>query len=1068
MHYSWLSLLYVVAGAALCRHLTDDKENSQSGTRWRRQAGAYYIYLLISAFLLRSVLAVLVEGFPNDIACFKGWAIHSAEVGISEFYSGGVFADYPPGYIYILYIIGKISALFSLKYDSTAFLYLVKFPQIVSDIVLTHIVYVVSKKYLPFRASFALAFLYAFNPAVIINSAPWGQVDSFYTLTVVIFILFIIQQRLKPASLALAFAVLVKPQAIMFIPVWFFAHLYQAAFNSPTPPAFSHAPYRTKKFACTTCSLPPVLASESNLVLSKVDRVKSLIVNAAYAFIFFFLLVTPFAVHKEPLWIVHHYIKTLSSYPYATSNAFNLFALTGGNFADVTGRFFIFTYNTWGLFFIFLAVVFTFFVCARRRDTAAVVFTAFLLVSAAYVTGPKMHERYLFPALVLALFSYIFLKDKRVLFVFYGFSVTLFINEAYVLDYGIREIFFIPKHDPVLLIVSLANVLLLLFLVKIGYELIKIKTGVETSAYQRQPIPVEKQYTGFKKKDYILSGILVLFNTVLLLYNLGTNISPQTCWIPKGNGEGVTFDFGAEKELMKTCFFTGLGEGKYRLDYSNDHKMWENVADTELKTVFTWRCEETRLKARFMRLTVAGPGAMLYETAFINSGSGAIIPIKTVTPFNANNESTGTAQNLVDEQDRVPVHPSYLNSTYFDEIYHARTAYEHIHGINYYETTHPPLGKLFISLGIMIFGMNPFGWRIAGALFGIATIFVFYAFGLRLFRDSKYAFIAAFLMSFDFMHFAMSRIATIDVYAVFFIILMYYFMYIYLSKSFYTDRFKDVTVPLFLTGLSFALGVSVKWICVYAGLGLAVLFFYSLYLRYRESGLSVKNGVDFKTLTVKTAVFAAVFFVVVPIIIYTLSYLPVKSEGRTWPATAILNQRDMYEYHKNLEATHPFSSQWYLWPLMVRPLWAWAGGDYLAKNEAASIVVMGNPAIWWLSIPAFIAMLVMAYKKRRFSSIGVCVVTVGFLAQYLPWVLVPRLTFIYHFYASIVFLILSLTYVIMWMEEEHHYKFKRFTYSYLSLVLLLFVMFYPVLSGLTVKKTHIVTWLRWFESWVFF
>ena len=48
----------------------------------------------------------------------------------------------------------------------------------------------------------------------------------------------------------------------------------------------------------------------------------------------------------------------------------------------------------------------------------------------------------------------------------------------------------------------------------------------------------------------------------------------------------------------------------------------------------------------------------------------------------------------------------------FDEIYHARTAYEHILGMKPYENSHPPLGKLFISLGILAFGMNPFGWRI--------------------------------------------------------------------------------------------------------------------------------------------------------------------------------------------------------------------------------------------------------------------------------------------------------------------------------------------------------------------
>ena len=60
-----------------------------------------------------------------------------------------------------------------------------------------------------------------------------------------------------------------------------------------------------------------------------------------------------------------------------------------------------------------------------------------------------------------------------------------------------------------------------------------------------------------------------------------------------------------------------------------------------------------------------------------------------------------------------------MNSTYFDEIYHARTAYEHIHGIRPYENTHPPLGKILIGIRIRLFGMTPFGWRFIGTLLGV-------------------------------------------------------------------------------------------------------------------------------------------------------------------------------------------------------------------------------------------------------------------------------------------------------------------------------------------------------------
>ena len=68
--------------------------------------------LFLSAFLLRIICAWFYEGFPNDIACFAGWANHAYENGLSGFYSSGGFADYPPGYIYILYIICPRSKIF--------------------------------------------------------------------------------------------------------------------------------------------------------------------------------------------------------------------------------------------------------------------------------------------------------------------------------------------------------------------------------------------------------------------------------------------------------------------------------------------------------------------------------------------------------------------------------------------------------------------------------------------------------------------------------------------------------------------------------------------------------------------------------------------------------------------------------------------------------------------------------------------------------------------------------------------------------------------------------------------
>ena len=224
---------------------------------------------------------------------------------------------------------------------------------------------------------------------------------------------------------------------------------------------------------------------------------------------------------------------------------------------------------------------------------------------------------------------------------------------------------------------------------------------------------------------------------------------------------------------------------------------------------------------------------------------------------------------------------------YFDEIYHGRTAYEFLHGLTSYENTHPPLGKILIALGVSIFGMNPFGWRIIGTLLGIVMVPLVYLFARQLTGDRLLASLACVLFAFDFMHFTQTRIATIDVYITFFVILMYYFMYQYSRISFYDRSLKQTFLPLGACGICMGLGIACKWTGMYAGCGLALIFFSVLYRRYREyvyastdpsghtDGISHRHILEqFGPCAKRTIVFCLVFFVAVPGLIYLLSYLP--------------------------------------------------------------------------------------------------------------------------------------------------------------------------------------------------
>jgi dolichyl-phosphate-mannose--protein O-mannosyl transferase len=422
---------------------------------------------------------------------------------------------------------------------------------------------------------------------------------------------------------------------------------------------------------------------------------------------------------------------------------------------------------------------------------------------------------------------------------------------------------------------------------------------------------------------------------------------------------------------------------------------------------------------------------------------------------------------------------------YFDEVYHARTAYEYLHGMQPTEPTHPPLGKLIISIGIAICGMTPFGWRIMGAVFGILMIPAIYCFAKRLFKRTDCAFIASFLLTFDFMHFSYSRIGIIDVFAVFFIMMMYYYMHQYFTMNFNQAGLGRTLVPLFLSGIFFGLGTATKWIAVFGGAGLGVILLTSLGQRFceyvkarkvlrlrtfsmtnresKENEVIARTFFRYAAITLLWCVFT---FVVIPVIIYLMSYIPfMMVPGPGHNLTDVFGlQKYMYEYHSKMQITHPFSSAWWEWPIIRKPLWLYMGKD-VPSGKISSIVAMGNPAIWWLGVPAIItAACIAVYRKEK----GMYVVLLAAASQYLPWTTEPtKLTFIFHFFATVPFMILCIAYVLVTLMDKMP-KFKYIVLVYLATVVILFAMFYPVLSGAVISKSYAAAYLRWFRCWIFF
>ncbi len=587
----------------------------------------------------------------------------------------------------------------------------------------------------------------------------------------------------------------------------------------------------------------------------------------------------------------------------------------------------------------------------------------------------------------------------------------------------------------------------------------------------------------FSKREAICLLCLTGIYAVFAFMDLGNLKAAQTEWKSTQDDQRVVFDLGAEN-TFRILYNEGLCSRDHNLTFrfSYDGETWSDPAPAKMKKwesfqwffvtepthnnageISGWSEEPIRFHARYVEMTADTPGASLLEIAFVDAEGNALsVSIAEGMP---------DAQRLVDEQEYVPDRPGYRNSMYFDEIYHGRTAYEHAHALAAQENSHPPLGKILIMLGIELFGMTPFGWRFSGALAGICMIPAMYLLGKVLFGQEKYAFLSAFLLAFDMMHLTQTRIATIDSYPVLFIILMYACMIRYTQMSFFTDGWHTL-VPLALSGLFMGLGIASKWTGIYAGVGLAALFFWSLARRACEwraacatGGAYAMRAGSFSKYAMGTLGCCLIFFIAIPFAIYYLSYIPhfTGAQGLTWERFWN-EQAQMLRYHAGQADPHPYQSRWFEWPLMLRPMWYYTD-PYMPQGQVSTIVCMGNPAVWWPGV------LALAYTLWAWIRQNVCgeardpraaVVLIGFTAQMLPWVFVTRSTFIYHYFPSLIFIILSLVYAWERIGTAHPRAERALLPCYMTGVLVLFLCFYPFGTGYAMSRTYAdaMNWLR--------
>lgn len=1027
------------------------------------------ILLLGLAFIVRCICAVRYDGYETDINCFQAWANMVYNDGISNFYKSDAFTDYPPGYMYVLYIIGFLKETFHVEYNSGGAIFLTKLPAIICDLVTAWLLYKVANKRFRAKGALLITAVYALSPAILLNSAIWGQVDSVFTLFVVGMCYLVTEKKLIPAYYVFAVGILIKPQTLIFTPVLIYGILDQVILHD----------FDWKRF-------------NKNLAWGL----------GAIAMIFLFAL--PFGIGE--VW--EQYQKTMKSYEWASVNAYNIWSMFGLDWSPQTNTFLGITYKLWGSISIVLFVLAaTALSLKAKKSESKYYFLGAFIVVCMFCFSVRMHERYIFPALILLLMAYC-VRPRKELYILYAlFSGGHFYNAAHVLFF--YDVNNFDAKDMTIRLVSLVMVIITVGLLYFAYtlywkadeslELAKwnLQTGGRTGAKrggtgsgkgkanrrdkkaQEEPSPIQasEKSEPLTRNDFIIMSVITLVYACIAFSNLGDMDAPQTEYVMQAGNE-MTVDLGSSVTIGKLGWFNGLEPyAKFTLEYSEDGVNWGSIAGEEengtfvTDSAFCWHKKPINMHARYFRFYVTEGTAYFREMVFEDI-SGEIISAESVE---SNVLDPEEALKLFDEQALYPELVTYMNSTYFDEIYHARTAYEMIHKMYNYEWTHPPLGKWIMSIGIRIFGMVPFGWRFMGTLLGVLMVPIIFIFGKKFFKKTWAATVLCLLFTFDFMHYVQTRIATIDVFVTFFIILMYLFMYLYTQKSFYDTKLTKTFIPLGLCGIMMGFGVASKWTGVYAGLGLAVIFFAVLLKRYREylyakehpAGSS--NGISHEYIvqnfwrhTINTCAFCLVFFVIIPCLIYLFSYIPFNNgTGDNIVAQLLKNQTDMYNYHSSLEDEHGFSSYWYQWPVMTRPMYYYSG-EVADATTGAGISAFGNPLVWWAGIPAAIYMLYLIWKERDKKA---AFLVVAYLAQYAPWFFVDRVIFIYHYFPSVPFVAIMLAYSFFRFAGENKIR-QRAVFGYVAAAILLFVMFYPVLTGIPASWDYIKSWLIWFKSWV--
>ena len=390
-------------------------------------------------------------------------------------------------------------------------------------------------------------------------------------------------------------------------------------------------------------------------------------------------------------------------------------------------------------------------------------------------------------------------------------------------------------------------------------------------------------------------------------------------------------------------------------------------------------------------------------------------------------------------------HLSLPKGYIFDEIYYAKNANSLIeHGVELNEQggadfiVHPPLGKWLIGIGIKLFGNNEFGWRIIPALVGTACVILIYLIAQRLFNSILLSSTAALLMALDGLALVMSRVALLDIFLMFFILLCCYFI---------------LTNNLWLSGIAIGLAGASKW----SGFFIIPLI--------------IALTINWKNLQLSSLLRRLVQFILIPIGVYFITWIGWILNSNGWGRQSSGNlftslwkyHVEILNFHRELSEKHAYNANPWSWLVLGRPtsFYYESPSDCGAASCAQEILAIGTPVLWWAGVFAIaVTAGLFIVSKDRIAAF----ILAGIAGTYLPWFLIQGRTMFYFYAISILpFLILALIYTFNWTLKYKDYR--KYIGTFIIVVAINFIYFLPIFLGIQMPYSD---WLdrMWLPSWI--